>query len=155
MAAGAVLSSLDEKVPIINRQLLSLSCIVLVVLDRKHSEVSKTVWIMYVSIIELIGQAIFQTGCEILNAGLILRHRLFTSKQDMVLLALPTPSTRCPHSERGLGKTGTSGNPTLYNMVHWSFASALAALEYGPQCGLSIPTIWVYFWTARNKPFSL
>jgi hypothetical protein len=53
---------------------------------------------MSVSITELIGQAIFQTGSEILNAGLNLSHHLFTSKQDMALLALPTPSTRCPHS---------------------------------------------------------
>ena len=53
---------------------------------------------MSVSITELIGKAIFQTGSEILNAGLILSHRLFTSKQDMDMAALPTPSIRCPHS---------------------------------------------------------
>jgi hypothetical protein len=53
---------------------------------------------MSVSITELIGQAIFQTGSEILNVGQLWRHRPLLSQQYMDLVALPMPSTRCPHS---------------------------------------------------------
>ena len=53
---------------------------------------------MYVSITELIGQAIFQTRSEILNVGQLSSHCPHLSQQDMDLVALPTPSTRCPHS---------------------------------------------------------
>ena len=53
MAAGAVLSSLDEKVPIVNSSSVSVAniCIILLLLDRKHSKVSKTVKILSVSIV--------------------------------------------------------------------------------------------------------
>ena len=53
---------------------------------------------MHVSITELIGQAHFQTGSGNSEAGRISSHRLFTSKQDMDMFALPTPSTRCQQS---------------------------------------------------------
>ena len=57
MAAGAVLSSLDERCPYqmaCSSVIVANLCILLVVLDRKHSEVSKTVRMMSVSITELI-----------------------------------------------------------------------------------------------------
>jgi hypothetical protein len=56
MAAGAVLSSLDERCPyqMACSSVIVANICILLVLDRKNSEVSKTVWIMSVSITELI-----------------------------------------------------------------------------------------------------
>jgi hypothetical protein len=58
---------------------------------------------MSVSITELIWQANFQRGSGNSRAGRISSYRLSTSKRDMDLIPLPTPSTRCQQSvERGM-----------------------------------------------------
>jgi hypothetical protein len=86
----------------------------------ENTEVSKTVWIMSVSITELIGQAIFQTGSGNSGAGRFWSHRLSTSKQDMDQFALPPPSTRCQQSvECGM-------KPLVWCLTEWEGNESLA-----------------------------
>ena len=103
MGAGAVLSSLDERCP----ELTACSsvpvanmCILLLVLYWKHSEVSKTVWMMSVSITKLIFQAKtweeIQTGSGKSEVGRFSTQPLLNTQWDMDKVALPM--ARCHSS---------------------------------------------------------
>ena len=65
-------------------------CILLVVLDRNHCEVSKTLWMMSVSITELIWQAKWKQEVRNLSP--------MKSPWYMNAVALPRGSTRCQPS---------------------------------------------------------
>ena len=77
-------------------------CILLLVLDIKHSEVSKTVWIMSVSITELIWQAKtweeIQTGSGKSEVGRVSTQPLLNTQWDIGYVALTKASTRCQPS---------------------------------------------------------
>jgi hypothetical protein len=105
MAAGAVLSSLDERCPYqtaCSSFIVANICILLLVLDIKHSDVSKTVWMMSVSITELI------FACKILSWNQNRKSEIWACMYspespmkfpwDMNDVALPRGSTRCQPS---------------------------------------------------------
>ena len=104
MAAGAVLSSLDERCP------ESMACLsvpvanicILLLLDRKHSDVSKTVWMMSVSITELLlagkMQSWNQNRKSEVWACMYSPQFPMKSPGDINDIALPRGSTRCQPS---------------------------------------------------------
>ena len=105
MAAGAVLSSLDERCPYqmaCASVIVANICILLLELDRKHSDVSKTVWMMFVSITELIlaGKILSwnQNRKSEIWVCMYSPESPMKSPWDMNVVALPRGSTRCQPS---------------------------------------------------------